>query len=82
MYNKRTWLNPESSYASSNVVAFDGEVIHRGNKNRITFLSVSDCNMSITLNRNEGDTDQDFINKIKLLRDEINLFINHLEKNT
>lgn len=81
MYNKRTWLNPEKSYASSNVVSFDGEITHRGKKDSITFLSVSDCNVSAMLSKNDGDTIDDFMNKMKLLRNEVDNFINYLEKN-
>ena len=80
MYNKRTWLNPETSYASSNVVAFDGDVMHRSGKSRVTYLAVSDCNVSISLSKNDGDTDDDFIDKMRLLKNEIEEFIKYLDK--
>lgn len=80
-YNKRTWLNPTTSYASSNVVAFDGEKVHRGKKERTTYLHISDCNHSIWLFQNEDDTIEDFIQKMKVLRNEIDGFINHLNNN-
>lgn len=80
-YNRRTWLNSEMSYASSSVVAFDGEIEYRDNqKHRHTSLTVSDCNISATLNKNHGDSMEDFIAKMKLLRYEIDLFIQHLEQ--
>ncbi|MDH6308087.1 hypothetical protein M2451_002606 [Dysgonomonas sp. PFB1-18] len=81
MYNKRTWINKDNSPSTGNVVAFDGEVDWGDGKTRSIFLSVSDCNVSARLHKSHDDTVEDFIDKMKLLRDEINLFINHLEAN-
>ncbi|MEG1009360.1 MAG: hypothetical protein RSE41_01135 [Clostridia bacterium] len=80
-YNKRIWLNKLSSPSTGNVVAFDGFITYKEKNIRNTFLSVSDCNNSVRLHKTEDDTLEDFIDKIKLLRDELNLFINHLENN-
>lgn len=80
MYNKRTWLNKDNSPSTGNVVAFEGEVLWKGEKIQSMFLSVSDCNVSARLHKTDEDTPQDFIDKMKLLRNEIDLFICHLEK--
>lgn len=80
MYNKRTWLNKDNSPSTGNVVAFDGEVTWKNEKIRNTFLSVSDCNVSVRLHPTDDDSIKDFIDKMKLLRSEIDLFINHLEQ--
>lgn len=80
MYNKRTWLNKVGSPSNGSVTAFDGEVTHRGVKERIMFLSVSDCNNSIKLHKIDDDSVEDFINKMKLLREDIELFIDYLEE--
>jgi hypothetical protein len=79
MYNKRIWLNKEDSPSTGNAVAFDGEVIWKGEKIRSTFLSVSDCNVSARLHKTDEDTIGDFIDKMKLLKSEIELFITYLE---
>lgn len=79
MYNKRTWLNKEASPSTGNIVAFDGEVSWRGEKIRAPFLEISDCNVSVRLHKTDDDTIGDFIDKMKLLKNEIELFINHLE---
>jgi hypothetical protein len=79
MYNKRTWLNPEYSYASSYIAAFDGDILHRDKYNSLTCLTIGDCNSTITLNKNEGDTMEDFINKMKILKNDIEFFIEYLE---
>lgn len=79
-YNKRVWLNKTNSPSTGNVVAFDGMTTWREEKIRNVFLSVSDCNVSVRLHKTDDDTIRDFVNKMKLLKDEIQLFINHLEK--
>ena len=84
MYNKRTWLNKEGSDYTGSVVAFDGETFWHGEKFRNTFLQISDCDSSIRLHKKDADTETDmadFIDKMKLLKSEIELFINHLEAN-
>lgn len=78
-YNKRTWLNKEDSPSIGSVVAFDGETLWRGEIYRNIFLSVSDCAVSARLHKTENDTVEDFINKLKLLRNEIECFTKHLE---
>lgn len=81
MYNKRTWLNPDNSASVGNIVAFDGETTWKDKKIRNTFLSISDCSVSIRLHKTDDDNINEFINKLKLLKNEIDLFINHLENN-
>ncbi len=81
MYNKRTWLNKNNSASIGNVVAFDGEVLWKKEKIRSIFLFISDCNVSVRIHKDDDSTIDDFIDKIKLLKDEIELFINHLEQN-
>jgi len=80
MYNRRTWLNKEDSPSIGNVVAFEGEVLWKGEKIKSAFLSVSDCNVSARLHKTDEDTIEDFIDKMKLLKNEIELFINYLEQ--
>jgi hypothetical protein len=79
MYNKRVWLNKDDSSSTGNVVAFDGEVTWRDEKIRSVFLSVSDCNVSARLHKTEDDSVEDFIDKMKMLKSEIELFIDYLE---
>jgi hypothetical protein len=81
MYNKRVWLNKEGSPSTGNVVCFDGNTTWHGEKMRNTFLQISDCNWSIRLHKIEDDSIDDFIDKIKLLRDEIDKFAMYLEQN-
>ena len=80
MYNKRTWLNAIKSDSTGSVVAFDGKVTYGNELVDSTFLEVSDCRHKIRLHLTSDDDKQDFIDKMKLLRNEIDEFINHLEK--
>lgn len=80
MYNKRVWLNKPDSPSTGNVVAFEGEVLWKGEIIKSAFLSVSDCNVSARLHKTDEDTIEDFIDKMKLLKNEIELFINYLEQ--
>ena len=80
IYNKRTWLNKNTSPSLGSITAFDGDVDYRDGTERTTFLSISDCSKNIKLIKNT-ETIEDFIDKMKLLKNEIELFINHLENN-
>lgn len=82
MYNKRVWLNKEDSPSTGNMVAFDGNVKWKNEKIRSMFLEISDCCVSVRLHKIDNDTVEDFIDKMKLLKNEIGLFIEHLEKTT
>ena len=79
-YNKRTWLNKDTSPSLGNVVAFDGDVEYNEGKERTTFLAISDCRFTIKIIKNT-ESIEDFTKKMKLLKREIELFINHLEQN-
>ena len=81
MYNRRVWLNKEDSPSTGNLVCFDGMTTWRGEEIRNTFLQVSDCSWSIRLHKIEDDSTEDFIDKLKLLRDEVDNFISYLEEN-
>lgn len=77
-YNKRTWLNPETSSSTSNIVAFDGDVDYGKEIFRDTFLQIADCHHIIRLHKKDTETTKEFIDKLNLLKSEIELFINHL----
>ena len=81
MYNKRVWLNKPESPSTGNVICFDGNTTWHGDTMRNTFLQVSDCSWAIRLHKTEDDSTTDFIDKLKLLRDEVDSFISYLEEN-
>ena len=78
-YNKRTWLNSKKSDSTGSVVAFDGKLVDfDGKEYRSTFIEISDCRSKVRLHITSDDTRKEFIKKMKLLRSEIDSFINHL----
>ena len=81
MYNKRTWLNIENSDSTSSIVAFDGDVTYKNEPIESRFLEITDCQTKIRLHQTTDDTKENFIAKMKLLKSEIEQFINHLENN-
>ena len=77
---RREWLNAPDSPSTGNVVAYDGELVDYDNEPyHSMYLCVSDCHVSAKLHRAYYDTDQEFINKMKSIRDVLNDFIAHLE---
>lgn len=79
-YNKRVWLNSERSHYTGSIVCHDGVVSNRGNPaERYTFIEISDCHGKSRIHYDNNLDMQDFVDKLKLLRDEIELFIEHLE---
>jgi hypothetical protein len=82
MYNRRVWLNEESSPSSGSVVAYHGKPPWDNDKWKdrdYMFLEVSDCNNKIRLHQTDNDTKEDFINKLKTLSSTIDIFLQYLE---
>lgn len=80
MYSKRIWLNAENSPSTGSVVVFDGFVKDDKEEWRSTFLEISDCYGKVKLHKASYDSIGNFISKMKLLRNEIDSFIDYLEK--
>ena len=79
-YSKRTWLNNEDSPSTGSIMCFDGiEIDKDGKEYPLRKINITDCFQTIKLHQAHYDTDEDFYNKVVLLRDEINEFIEHLE---
>lgn len=78
---RREWLNAPDSPSTGNVVAYDGELVDCDNEPfHSMFFRVSDCHVSANLHRAAYDSDKEFINKMKSIRDVLNDFIAHLER--
>ena len=80
MYSRRVWLNDENSPSTGSIVVFDGFVRNDKEGWRSTFLELSDCYGKARLHKASYDSMEDFIEKMKLLRNEIDSFIDDLEK--
>lgn len=79
-YNKRTWLNSIKSSSTSSVITFDGDVMYEDKLFRDTFIKIYDCKVSIVIHKKDGESMKCFITKLELLKTEIELFVNHLNK--
>lgn len=81
-YSSRAWLNKPESPSTGNVAAYHGLLPDGDKYFESIFISVSDCHVSARLHKSESDSKEDFIDKLKLLKNEIDCFIKHLENNT
>ena len=79
-YNRRVWLNPVDSSSTSSVISFDGDVQYFDKTYRDTFLKIYDCKGCIPLHKKDTESIDEFVKKMKVLKDEVILFVNHLEK--
>jgi hypothetical protein len=78
-YCKKVWLNKEDSPASGSMVCFDGEVRWREKPDVTSYIEIADCQTKIKIHRIYEDTEDDYIEKIILMRNTLNDFIQHLQ---
>lgn len=77
-YCTRKWLNGENSRSTGSVACYDGETKFADGIDRDSFIEIADCGGKIRLHKCSDDTIHDFVEKLTLLRDETDAFINHL----
>ena len=81
-YNTRMWLNSIDSHYTGSIICHDGIVSNRGKPPaRYTFLELSDCHGKSRIHYDDNLDMDAFIQKLTLLRSEIDNFISHLEQN-
>lgn len=78
-YNHRIWLNSESSRSTGSVVCFDGKTEFSDGAARDSFIEIADCHGKVRLHKSSDDSVTEFIQKLSVMRNEIDLFINHLK---
>ncbi len=64
--------------STGRVVCYDGEHISNNEVDIEKFVEIQDCRHKIRLHKAYYDSEQDWIDKIKTLRDELTNYINHL----
>lgn len=81
MYNERTWLNTKDSDSTSSIVAFDGMVTDLDTNNKYVqrFLEIADCRTKIRIHKTSDDSDEIFYNKLTVIRNEIDKFLDYLK---
>lgn len=77
-YNRRIWLNSENSRSTGSMVCFDGNTEFSDGPARDTFIEIADCRTKVRLHKSSDDSVSDFIQKLSVMRNEIDSFINHL----
>lgn len=77
-YNRRIWLNSENSRSTGSVVCFDGKTEFSDGVDRDSFIEISDCHGKVRLHKSSDDSVAEFIQKLSVMRNEIDCFINHL----
>ena len=78
-YNSQVWLNPPHATGNGNMRCYDGVQEKDGVQEPIRFVTISDCYETIRLHPIDYDDNQSFIDKLTIMRDEIDKFINHLK---
>lgn len=79
-YNKRIWLNTTDSHYTGSATFHDGIVSNQGKPaERYTFMEITDCHRKVRIHYDHNLDMQAYIDKLSLLRDEIDNFINHLK---
>lgn len=81
-FSLRTWLNPPESPHTSSLVCYDGEYLtDEGKIEPWSFIELADCHTKVRLHNYRGDANQSaaYIQKLKKIRDNLSMFIEHLE---
>lgn len=79
-YCTRAWLNTKDSPSTGSIVCYEGEKQYSDGPFHHMFVEISDCHVRARLHKAEYDSKEDFIQKLKLMRRNIDLFIKHLER--
>ena len=79
-YNRRVWLNSIESSMTGSMVLCDVTFYVDGEDDVYQFIEISDCHHKVRLHADKSDSNptKSFMNKLKTMRDELDLFINHL----
>lgn len=78
-YKSERWLNPADSPSTGSIVCYDGMVDYVDGPDRCTFIELADCHQKVRLHKAHTDSVEQFTNKLRALRDEIDSFIHHFE---
>ena len=80
-YSKRQWLNKADSPSTGSIVSYHGigNWCKDGKEETEMFLEIKDCHQSARLHAARRDTTEDFIEKMKMIRDHVSRFVIFLE---
>ena len=78
-YKRTKELNKKESSSTGSCTAFYGKTNYDNGKHRYMFFELADCQHKIRLHNTRSDKTKDFINKLKLVRSELDKFIDFLD---
>lgn len=81
-YNKRVWINQPGNASTGAIVCFSGLsnwTDREGNREVAHFIEISDCHCKIKLHYGQYDTKDEYVEKLRLLKDTIGDYIVYLE---
>lgn len=79
-YTERQWLNKPGSHSTGSIAVFDGPHSWGERKDVWTsWIEVKDCYGGIRLHMAYDDSRDDFIDKVKTMRDVLDRFLTHLQ---
>lgn len=78
-YKSAVWLNDETSYHTGSIVCYDGLFGYPEGTGDLMYVEIGDCHQKVKIHKGESSTREDFVKKVRLMRDELNNFINYLE---
>ena len=81
LYNKRVWLNPSETSIATGAVTLCSSILtdEKGEEEEYHFCEIDDCYHKVKLHQMIYDSREDFIKKMKLLRKELDSYIEFLE---
>lgn len=86
MFNKRVWLNPDSSSSTGSIVCFSGLAnwTEAGSDKpaKSRFVEIADCHKKVRIHQGEMDSLEEFIKKIELMKHMLTEFQMILESET
>ena len=80
-YNKRTWLNPDGNPSTASVVSFVGKTKWRDDLPPFDnyYLEIADCNTKIRLHKTAEETKEEWVAKLRKLRNHLDEYLQYLE---
>jgi hypothetical protein len=74
-YSSRKWLNQDDSAATGSVVCYDGEL----DGQIVRFVELASCNSKARIHQYKDASFEEYVEKVKALRDELTAYLNHLQ---
>lgn len=76
-YTSRTFLGKEGTASTSNVVFYSGPPAWKSDnpEQHVQFVSISDCHQSVRLHRTDQESMEDWLNKLRVLRAQLDAYI-------